>query len=477
MSGDDTGLRSAAQLLAELGARVVGDAQWDEPGLLCALAVEPGRSARPDCPVVLTARATPTQDWARSGAMHLTGRADGPPRPAPGAPASALRGWLLVLEALTLARGAAVPAPPQWPGVRLLGERAALAGLQRRGPVSAGGAFRPVRAADGWLGLSLARPGDLDLLPALVEAPVVGDPWDAVAAWAADQTAADAAARAQLLGLPCARVVQPGVYDDEQARDRGGCEPRPVVCSPGGRRRQMPARPLVVDLTAMWAGPLCAHLLALTGARVVKVESIDRPDGARGGEAAFYDLLHAGTESVALDLRSTSGRRALHELVRQADVVLESSRPRALRQLGVDAHELVDAGTIWTSITAYGRRGPWSSRVGFGDDVAAAAGLVVVDEGVPLPCGDALADPLTGVHAAVATAAALLDERAHLLDVSMRDVCASTVTAGTAAATHADEHDADERIAAALPWARPVPGPAAPLGADTTRVLGEVSRP
>ena len=39
--------------------------------------------------------------------------------------------------------------------------------------------------------------------------------------------------------------------------------------------------PLVVDLSALWAGPLCAHLLGLAGARVVKVESLGRPDGAR----------------------------------------------------------------------------------------------------------------------------------------------------------------------------------------------------
>ena len=52
-------------------------------------------------------------------------------------------------------------------GTGLLGERAALAGLSRRAPCSVGGAFRALRAADGWLGLSLARPDDIALLPAL----------------------------------------------------------------------------------------------------------------------------------------------------------------------------------------------------------------------------------------------------------------------------------------------------------------------
>ncbi|GAB2869516.1 CoA transferase [Nocardioides pacificus] len=50
------------------------------------------------------------------------------------------------------------------------------------------------------------------------------------------------------------------------------------------------------------AGPLCAHLLGLDGARVVKVESTTRPDGARRGPAAFFELLHAGHAQLTLDL-------------------------------------------------------------------------------------------------------------------------------------------------------------------------------
>lgn len=224
-----------------------------------------------------------------------------------------------------------------------------------------------------------------------------------------------------------------------------------------------------MDLTSLWAGPLCAHLLALTGARVVKVESTRRPDGGRGGPPAFYDLLHAGHESVALDFEDAGGRRRLRALVDAADVVLESSRPRALLQLGVDAQEHVAGGVVWTSITAYGRTGPWAHRVGFGDDVAVAGGLVATDGGRPVPCGDALADPLAGVHAAVATAAALLDDAGHLVDVSMRDVVAATVVGV----------DPDLQAAGPVlpPRARAATGRAAPLGADTARLLAELALP
>ena len=59
----------------------------------------------------------------------------------------------------------------------------------------------------------------------------------------------------------------------------------------------------MVELGSLWAAPLCGSLLAAAGADVVKVESIGRPDGARRGPPAFFDLLNGGKRSVALDLR------------------------------------------------------------------------------------------------------------------------------------------------------------------------------
>jgi crotonobetainyl-CoA:carnitine CoA-transferase CaiB-like acyl-CoA transferase len=196
-----------------------------------------------------------------------------------------------------------------------------------------------------------------------------------------------------------------------------------VLCSPGGPRN--PARrgaPLVVDLTSLWAGPLCAHLLGLAGATVVKVESRARPDGARAGTPALFDLLHAGHRSVALDFGAPDDLAALRRLLARADVILEASRPRALRQLGLDAAEYVAAGAVWGSLTGYGRAGEDAQRAGYGDDVAAAAGLVAYCGDVPYPVGDAIADPLAGASAAAAVAAALLGPRGQLLDISMYDV-------------------------------------------------------
>ncbi|MGX1811071.1 CoA transferase [Nocardia sp. NPDC055321] len=325
-----------------------------------------------------------------------------------------------------------------------------------------------LRTADGHLGLSLPRAEDLDLLPALTEDAVPDDaPWQAVTRWAAEHSTEAAAARVRLLGLAGAAVPAP------ERRSRAG-----VLVTEFGRRTHRRTHPIVVDLTALWAGPLCAHLLGLGGARVIKVESRARPDGARRGAPGFFDLLRHGHSMLCLNFRDPLDIDRLRRLIAAADLVLEGSRPRALRQLGIDAAACVAQGTSWLSITARGRD---SDAIGFGDDVAAAAGLVITDNDAVLPCGDALADPLTGICAAEAAASALLAENARLIDVSMLHVSAETATGIV------EEHSvyrsgerwwvesAEGRYPVDPPCARRAPGPAGSLGADNAAFGREVA--
>ncbi|WP_256788436.1 CoA transferase [Frankia sp. AvcI1] len=398
--------------------------------------------------------------WAASGLMWLTG----PPGRAPLVPDGPVLGRAEAAARLfgELSRqlGRAV-----WPDVAtLLGGRAALLGLHRRGTWSANGSCRLLPAADGWIAVNLARPHDVDAVDALVGALgdqlglVSADPclhpveqaWTALSVAVAARPAADVVDVARLLAIPAGELGGPRrprpvrtvlCRSIEASRPHRAARPTPSApASPrigaAGAAAGVGAEPLlVVDLSAMWAGPLCAHLLGEAGMRVVKVESVHRPDGARGGDPEFYDWLHAGHESVALDFATPGGRALLRRLVERADVVIESSRPRALAQLGLDAGELVAArpGRTWVSITGYGRAyvdtHPGPDPVAFGDDAAVAGGLVAWDRSggdavSPVFCGDAIADPLTGLFAAVAVAASVLRGGGHLLDVAMRDVAA-----------------------------------------------------
>ena len=406
-------------------------------------------------------------DWAASGVVALTGRPDGPPLVPPGGAATVAR----ELADRVAARTAWTDFPVRLDGRRLLSERAAFTGHTRRGPVSAGGSCRLLPTADGWAAVSCARPDDPLLLGALVGRELTGDPWPVLAKWLRTHPGSELAERAELLGIAAAPVRSPAVPPAELPE----LPPRSV------------AGLLVIDFSALWAGPLCAHLLGLAGARVVKVETPDRPDGARRGDPAFYRLLHGGHESVVLDPSTRSGRTALAALVDAADIVVEASRPRALAGFGLDAGAAVAAGTTWVSITAAGRGSP---RVGFGDDVAAAAGLVALDEdGSPLFCGDALADPLTGLTAAALAMTAPPDGSGVLWDVAMADVVARTLhtragghSDGPARAARRAEPDwvvgaGDGPVPVALPRRRGVVGRAPDSGADTAVVLGRLGIP
>lgn len=295
--------------------------------------------------------------------------------------------------------------------VSLLVERAALLGHRGWGTSSAGGSCRLLPATGPALAVNLARPDDLDAVPAWLEADVGDNVWTAVEHAAATRPIAELLARAELLGLPVAAVAEATAAP----LDTDG--PDVTVRRP----------PLVVDLSSLWAGPLCGWYLARTGADVVKVEAAHRPDGGRHGAPAFYTRLNEDKHVRDLDLLSEAGRRELRRLVRAADIVIEASRPRALEALGVDALAEVARGAIWCSITGHGRAA--GTRVGFGDDAAVAGGLVARVGTETWFIGDAAADPIAGATAAAMVLARWLAGQAGLLDVGLAPTVAMHVRA------------------------------------------------
>ena len=276
----------------------------------------------------------------------------------------------------------------------LLSGRAALLGLRRGGRVSAGGATRLLAARDGWCAITLSRPDDVAAVPALLHADnVPADPWPTLQRWVAAHSVSAVVERAGLLDIPAAALGE--------------------AAATGPRIRRLgqtaPARAglLVADLSSMWAGPLCGHLLARAGASpgatVVKVESPRRPDGTRAGDRGFFDWINGEKLSYCVDFDSQTDE--LRELLAVADIVIEGSRPAALarRRLGPD-DIAPRAGRIWLRITGYDGS---SGRPAFGDDAAVAGGLVAGTAQDPVFCGDAIADPLTGLEAAQAVTESL----------------------------------------------------------------------
>ncbi len=322
----------------------------------------------------------------------------------------------------------------------IIAGRAGLLGHTPHGRISAGGATRLMRSRDGWCALTLSRPDDVDAVPALIETEAVGDdPWPALETWTAERYSADVTERARLLGLPVAALGE-----------TPAAPPRIVRCGAATTGRGLTGL-LVADLSVMWAGPLCGQLLARAGATVVKVESRSRPDGTRAGPSAFFDWMNGGKLSYTVDF---SDPAALKALLAAADVVIESSRPTALIRRGLGPASITPRdGRSWLRITGHGTEGQRADWVAFGDDAAVSGGLVRGSDDDPTFCGDAIADPLTGLEAALEVARSLSRGGGELIEMSMAAV----------AATYAALPRTDETRCTATP----PPSPAASaLGAD-----------
>ena len=87
-----------------------------------------------------------------------------------------------------------------------------------------------------------------------------------------------------------------------------------------------------------------------------------------------------GKESIALNLKSESGKKALLALARKVDVVVEAFRPGVARRLGIDYESLSaeNPGLVYCSISAFGQTGPWKDRPAHDTATVAAAGVLDV---------------------------------------------------------------------------------------------------
>lgn len=270
---------------------------------------------------------------------------------------------------------------------------------------SPNGHCRLVQTSDAWIAVSLARSDDIDLLPAWLGTAFDADPWESLIAAAAKRCAKDLVAAAVALHLPVARIDEAVALDQVQLADG---DPRTSA---------------ILDLSALWAGPYCGGLLAEAGHTVIKIESPDRPDPTAQHMPRLDARLNGQKERRRMALDGSE----LLAMIDEARAIITSARPHALARLGLDEEQLFtrNPDLLWIAITAHGWRDEAAMRVGFGDDCAAAGGLLRWDDGAPQFIGDALADPLTGMTAATLALEALQAGKAGLLDISLARTAAT----------------------------------------------------
>ena len=197
----------------------------------------------------------------------------------------------------------------------------------------------------------------------------------------------------------------------------------------------------VIDVTHVLAGPACTYYLALLGAEVIKVEEPLTGDTVRnrGGNSpellaaqmgTHYLAQNANKKSLVVDLKTPAGQRVIKELAATADVFVENYRAEALPKLGLGAAELqkLNPRLIYCSVSGYGHTGPKADVTAYDVNIQAASGLMSLTgtpEVSPLRTGAPILDYATGLAAAFAVSAALLERertgRGQTIDVAMLD--------------------------------------------------------
>lgn len=144
---------------------------------------------------------------------------------------------------------------------------------------------------------------------------------------------------------------------------------------------------LVIDFTHFVAGPVTTMMLADFGARVIKIESPNGGDGFRKypphdrsdpEQGAPFIWANRNKASIALNLKKSEGVRVSRELVAKADVVVENFSTGVMDRLGLGYESLAEANKklIYCAISAYGRVGEYSKRIGFDPIVQAESGFL-----------------------------------------------------------------------------------------------------
>ncbi len=201
----------------------------------------------------------------------------------------------------------------------------------------------------------------------------------------------------------------------------------------------------MLDLGTFWAGPYLGMYFASLGADVIKVESIQRPDGFRFIAAvdfsdsnwyeagALFQGTNHGKRDITLNLDQEEGRSLLLRLVEGADVLVENFAARVMERFGLDyaAIRAARPDIVMVRMPAFGLDGPWRDHVGWAMAIAQAAGISWLtgdadDEVVRNP--GAFLDPAIAMHASVAVQAALAHRRrtgeGQLIEVAQLETAA-----------------------------------------------------
>ena len=164
----------------------------------------------------------------------------------------------------------------------------------------------------------------------------------------------------------------------------------------------------VIDLSTAYSAPIATMQLADFGADVIKIENVTSGDSSRmwnpyvNGEGIGFMYSNRNKRSVALNLKSEEGKKALFELVKTADIVVENFRPGVCAKLGIDYESMtaVKPDIIMASLSGYGQTGPYAKKGAYSNLAEAQSGLMYLTgwpDGMPTGSGVAFGDSVAGM--------------------------------------------------------------------------------
>jgi crotonobetainyl-CoA:carnitine CoA-transferase CaiB-like acyl-CoA transferase len=190
----------------------------------------------------------------------------------------------------------------------------------------------------------------------------------------------------------------------------------------------------VVDLGQIYNGSYATFLMAMAGARVIKIESREgehlRRRASVGGAALPFAMLNANKLSATLNLKTPRGKQLLFDMVKRADVLLENFAPGTMTRLGLgwDTLREMNPRLVYGSGSGYGLSGPYRDYPAMDLTVQAMAGIMSVTgfpDRPPVKAGPAICDFMGGVHLYGAVITALYERektgKGRLVEVSMQE--------------------------------------------------------
>lgn len=198
----------------------------------------------------------------------------------------------------------------------------------------------------------------------------------------------------------------------------------------------------VVDFSKFLPGPYCTWLLAELGAEVIRIENPreltkqrkvfgwDRLSDEENARLRAQDIFARGKRSVLIDPGSDDGRKAIHRLIADADILVEDYRPGVMAAMGYGWPEMaaLNPRLVYCSVTLCGQTGPYATRPGHDPVALAIAGALSrmgEDPGRPAFPGVPVADLLSGSNAVIGILAAIIARatsgKGQQVDIAMSD--------------------------------------------------------